>query len=115
MLKNAFDNILLSAFMEKEGITVVANVVWCRPIFYNFTFAGQPCNAAICINSNFLDLRDKKGVTLWLHGYKEAIRRLTPSMVIRFGKIVPGEEQIFQTPIRVEVINHYIERMRHGR
>lgn len=111
VLKNAFDNQLLSAFMEKHNIMVVANVVWCRPIFYNFTFAGQPSNAAICINSNSLDLKDKRGVNLWLHGYKEALQRLTPSMVIRFGKIVPGEEKILLKPIRVAVNNPYTTRM----
>ncbi|MBD5372448.1 MAG: DUF4417 domain-containing protein [Bacteroides sp.] len=115
LIKNAFDNLLLAAYFQREGCNVVANVIWARPIFYDLTFSGQPIGGTICISSNSLDIRDKKGVQHWLHGYQEAIKRLIPSQVIRIGKIIPGEEDIFANPIRKEVLNPYVERMRNGR
>lgn len=115
LLKNAFDNILLAAFFQREGCNVVANVIWTIPIFYELTFSGQPVGSTICVSSKSLDLRDKKEVTHWLHGYAEAIHRLRPIKIIRIGKIVPGEEIIYGDPTRIEMINPYTERMRNGR
>lgn len=115
LLKNAFDNLLLAAYFERQGVKVVANVIWAIPLFYEFTFSGQPKGKTICVNSKSLDLRDKKGIRHWLHGYKEAITRLRPSAVIRLGKIVPGEDIIFSKAIHVEIENPFINRLRHGR
>lgn len=115
LLKNAFDNLLLAAYFQRKGCNVIANVIWASPIFYHLTFSGQPVGGTICVSSNSLDVRDKKGIQHWLHGYAEAIKRLNPKKVIRIGKIIPGEEKIFADPIRRDVINPYIERMRHGR
>lgn len=115
LMKNAFDNLLLAAYFQRKGCNVVANVIWARPMFYHLTFSGQPVRGTICISSNSLCLRDKKGVQHWLHGYAEAIKRLSPDKVIRIGKIISGEEKIFANPIRRDVINPYVKRMRHGR
>lgn len=114
LLKNAFDNLLLGAYFQRNGCNVVANVIWARPIFYNLTFSGQPEGATICVSSKSLNLRDKKGIQYWLHGYTEAIKRLNPKCVIRIGKIIPGEEKIYANPIRREILNPYISRMRYG-
>lgn len=115
LMKNAFDNLLLAAYYQRKGCNIVANVIWTRPMFYHLTFSGQPVESTICVSSNSLNLRDKKGVQYWLHGYSEAIKRLSPEKVIRIGKIIPGEENIFANPIRRDIINPYVERMRNGR
>lgn len=115
LLKNAFDNMLLAAYYQREGVRVVANIIWSRPIFYDYTFSGQPTESVICISSKSVDLRDRKGVQHWLHGYTEAIKRLRPKNVIRMGKIIPGEESRFTNPVRVDVDNPYISRIRYGR
>lgn len=115
LVKYAFDNLLLGCYFEREGIAVVPNIIWSRPMFYDFTFSGQPKEAVICISSISVRLTDKKGIQHWLHGYKEAIERLRPKKVIRIGKIIPGEEEIFSDPIRVATENPYVKRLRHGR
>ncbi len=115
LLKNAFDNILFGAYYERNGVKVVSNTIWSTPLFYDILFSGQPKGSAICVSSNSLNLRDKKGIKHWLHGYKEAIKRLNPALVIRLGKIIPREENIYSSPIRVAVDNPYVKRMRHGR
>lgn len=115
LLKNAFDNILLGAYYERRGIKVVSNTIWSTPLFYDILFSGQPIRGAICVSSNSINLRDKKGIRHWLHGYKEAIKRLNPVIVIRLGKIIPGEDIIYSNPVRVAINNPYVERIRHGR
>lgn len=115
LMKNAFDNLLLAAYYERNGVKVVANVIWALPLFYDFTFSGQPIGGCICVSSNSVAMRDKKGIQLWLHGYKEAIKRLRPKVVIRFGKIIPGEGNVYATPIPIEENNHFVKAMRYGR
>ncbi|MGM9867170.1 MAG: DUF4417 domain-containing protein [Lepagella sp.] len=115
LVKNVYDNLLLASYFQCNGCNIVANAVWSLPIYYDLTFKGQPTGGAICVSSKSLNLRDKKGVCHWLHGYSETIKRLAPESVIRIGKIIPGEEKIFANPIRREVSNPYIERRRNGR
>lgn len=115
LLKNAFDNLLLACYFERNNIPVVANVIWSRPLFYDFTFSGQPVGGAIFISSISLRLTDKKGIQHWLHGYREALKRLNPKMVIRIGKVIPGEDDVCSNPIRVAIENPYVKRLRHGR
>lgn len=113
VMKNAFDNMLLASWLQKNGVRIVANVFWVTPLTYDLVFSGQPTGGTISVASCALSLVDKKGKNLWLHGYREAVRRLHPSNVIRYGKAVPGEEDIFPNPVKIE--NPYIIRMRHGR
>lgn len=115
LLKNGYDNMLLAAYYERNGVNVVPNIFWATPMFYDVLFSGQPKGKAICVNSKSIEIRDKKGIKQWLHGYKESIRRLCPSKVIRIGKIIPGEEEIFANPERHEVENEYINGLRNGR
>lgn len=115
LLKNAFDNLLLACYFERNNIPVVANVIWSRPLFYDFTFSGQPVGSAIFISSVSVRLTDKKGIQHWLHGYREALKRLNPKMVIRIGKVIPGEEEMNPNPLRVATENPYVKRLRHGR
>lgn len=115
LLKNGYDNMLLSAYYQRKGVKVVSNIFWVSPMSYDIVFSGQPCESAICVGSKSLNLADTEGVKLWLHGYNEAINRLSPKMVIRFGKIVPNEDVIISNPVRYEIDNPYINRLRNGR
>lgn len=115
LLKNTYDNMLLSAFFEREGIRVVANVIWSIPLFYDIIFSGQPCNGTICVSSKSLDVRDDAGLAFWIRGYREAICRLNPKCVIRIGKLISGEDDIYANPVRIEVVNPYVKCMRYGR
>lgn len=112
LLRNAYDNQLIAAYMQRKGVNVVANAIWGRPIFYNMVFSGQPHGGAIAVSSNALRLSRKKDVSLWLHGYAEAISRLSPALVLRFGKTVGGEHEIYPEAIQIETENKYIKRIR---
>lgn len=113
VMKNAFDNMLLAAWLQKNGVKVVANVFWITPLTYNLVFSGQPSGGTIAVGSCALSLSDRKGVSLWLHGYREAVHTLHPTNVIRYGKSVPEEKDIYPNPIMIE--NPYIKNMRYGR
>lgn len=115
VIGNTFDNLVLACFYEHNGVNVLANVFWSIPMFYEYTFSGQPVGRAICVSSNSLNKHDEEGVQLWLHGYKETICRLKPRIVIRVGKCVKGEENIFDNPIRINTDNPYVKFMRYGR
>lgn len=115
ILKNYYDGMLLSAYFQLQGAKVIPNAGWISPQYYDLTVTGIPTESVICVSSNCIDKRDKQANRLWLHGYRETIKRLNPLQVIRFGKIIPGEEEIFQNPIRKNIDNPYISRMRHAK
>lgn len=115
ILKNQFDNMVLSTYFQSMGVTVLPNINWCMPIYYKILFCGQPKECTIVVNSKSVNLRDMKGIELWLHGYAESIKRLHPTNIIRFGKIIPGEESIYPFPLRYEIFNPYINAMKYGR
>lgn len=113
VIKNAFDNMLLAAWLQNNGVKIVPNVFWITPLLYNYVFCGQPSGGTIAVGSCSLSLSDKKGVRLWLHGYREAVNMLHPKDIIRYGKTVPEEGCIFTSPIKID--NPYINNMRYGR
>jgi hypothetical protein len=47
---------------------------------------------------------------LWLRGYHEALRRLQPTRIIRYGQKMQGERE----DISIYFDNEYLRRMRHG-
>lgn len=115
ILKNYYDGMLLSAYYQLLGVKVIPNAGWISPQYYDLTVTGIPTESVISVSSNCIDRRDKQATRLWRHGYKETIKRLKPLQVIRFGKIIPGEEEIFKNPIRKNIDNPYISRMLHAK
>lgn len=113
ILKNTFDNRVLTKYYQMRGIMTVINVAWSSPQTYDVTFDSLPLHSTIAVNSNCISKRDRKGVSLWLHGYEEAVKRLSPTSVIRYGDKIQGEENIYSEAFYIE--NPYLNFMRYGR
>ncbi len=113
IIKNVFDNRRLARFYQLRGVNVVANVTWITPESYSYIFDGQPRGSVIAVNSNCIPVRDTMAVNLWKHGYAEAVRRLEPSLVLRYGRKIEGEETLFSAVRHFE--SPYFKFLRHGR
>ena len=89
---HCFLNKALAAYWISNGVNVIPNVTWSTPDSYDYTFAGIEKNCVIAINCTGVR---KSGYSkyLWLEGYKEAIRRLEPECIIRYGEKIPGEAE----------------------
>ena len=91
-LYHCFLNKALAAYWANNGVNVIPNVTWSTPDSYDYSFAGIERNGVIAINCTGVR---KSGYSkyLWLEGYKEAIRRLEPECIIRYGEKIPGEAE----------------------
>lgn len=89
---NNFRGKLIGAWLQSHGVTVIPNVTWSLPDSYDYCFDGIPNRSVIAINSTGVA---RYGFTrfLWLKGYHEAMRRLNPTTIIRYGERIKGEEE----------------------
>lgn len=106
---NNCDNKAMAQYLQGQGVNIIANVTWSLPDSYDYCFAGIPENSVIAINSNGVNAYpDSK--YFWHRGYEEALRRLNPSRIIRYGQKMPDERE----DISIYYNNEHLRRMRHG-
>lgn len=88
---NNYRGKLIGAWLQSQGATVIPNVTWSLPDSYDYCFNGIPQQSVIAINSTGAA---RYGLTryLWLKGYREAVRRLNPIAIIRYGNVIEGED-----------------------
>lgn len=88
---NNYRGKFIGAWLQSQGLTVIPNVTWSLPDSYEYCFDGIPQQSVIAINSTGAA---RYGLTrfLWLKGYREALSRLRPLAVIRYGTMIPGED-----------------------
>jgi len=88
---NNYRGKFIGAWLQSQGVTVIHNVTWSLPDSYEYCFDGIPQQSVIAINSTGAA---RYGLTrfLWLKGYREALSRLRPLAVIRYGTMIPGED-----------------------
>lgn len=97
----------LSAWWQSEGIRVIPNVTWSTPDSYAYCFDGHPRNSVIAIHSQGVK-NTSLSTYLWRKGYEEAVKRLQPSLILRYGEVMPGENE----EISIYYPNYYIKRLR---
>lgn len=91
-LWNNYRGKLIGAWLQSQGIAVILNVTWSLPDSYDYCFAGIPKRSVVAINSTGA-ARYGLARFLWLKGYREAISRLNPIAIIRYGNIISGEDE----------------------
>lgn len=106
---NHCHNRAMAQYLQQQGVQIIANVTWSLPDSYDYCFAGIPENMVIAIGSNGVNA-NKDSKYLWYRGYEEAVRRLKPIRIIRYGQKMPDERE----DISIYFDNTYIRRMRHG-
>lgn len=108
---NNYRGKFIGAWLQSQGVTVIPNVTWSLPDSYEYCFDGIPQQSVIAINSTGAA---RYGLTrlLWLKGYREALSRLRPLAVIRYGTMLPGED----TSVSIYFNNERVLNLRsHGR
>lgn len=89
---NNYRGKLLGAFLQAQGLTVIPNVTWSTADSYAYCFEGIPVGSVIAINSTGV-ARHGLSRYLWLKGYREALRRLRPTAIVRYGNVIEGEDE----------------------
>ena len=76
----------LAAYWQMHGITVYPTVSWSTPDSYSWCFDGEPVGGIVAVSSVGV-CRNKEALALFLRGYNEMMKRLSPSWVIFYGKV----------------------------
>lgn len=108
-LWNSYRNRVVSAELQKGGVKLVPNVTWSLPDSYEYSFAGIPTDSIIAINCTSISTNISK--YLWYKGYREALTRLRPKAIIRYGTKMPGET----SEISYYFENERLKALRNGR
>lgn len=108
-LFNCYRNNQISAFWQKHGIKVIPNVTWSLPDSYAFCFDGIPLNSVIAINCTSI-VNNNLSKYLWQKGYFEALSRLQPKAIIRYGTVMPFENK----EISYYFANERLNELKHG-
>lgn len=104
---NNYRNWCLTYYWQSNGISVIPNVSWSTPDTYELCFQWIPKQSVIAIGSLGI-LRSSTSRYLWLNGYREIEEQLHPSLIIRYGDIIPGEN----SDISVYFQNERLQRLR---
>jgi len=107
---NCFRNRLLGQVIQDYGINYIHNVTWSLPDSYDYSFSGLPKGSVIAINCNGIAGTDFSKY-LWYKGYEEALKRLEPSAIVRYGTKMSGENEA----ISVYFQNERLNLLRNGR
>ena len=96
--------------MQHNGINYIHNVTWSLPDSYDYSFDGLPIGSTIAINCAGI-AGSPSSKYLWYKGYEEALSRLKPSAIVRYGTKMPGENEA----ISVYFQNERLTLLRNGR
>lgn len=79
----------LGAYMQEQGIKVIPTISWSTLDSFNWCFDGEPEGATVAVSSVgcMASLESKE---LFVSGYKEMVKRLSPETIIFYGN-VPDE------------------------
>lgn len=67
-------------------MTVYPTISWSTPDSYEWCFDGEPVGGIVAVSSVGTQ-KHKESKRLFLHGYEEMMKRLSPSWVIFYGKV----------------------------
>lgn len=79
----------LAAYWQLHGITVYPTISWSTPESYDWCFDGEPVSGIVAVSSVGV-MKEEESKRLFLQGYEEMMKRLSPPWVIFYG-IVPDE------------------------
>lgn len=79
----------LAAYWQLHGITVYPTISWSDKESYEWCFDGEPVGGIVAVSSVGTQ-KNKESKRLFLSGYEEMMKRLSPKWVIFYG-IVPEE------------------------
>lgn len=78
----------LAAYWQLHGMMVYPTISWSTSDSYDWCFDGEPVGSIVAVSSIGTQ-RDKESKRLFLQGYEEMMKRLSPPWVIFYGKVPP--------------------------
>jgi len=85
---NVYRSRWCGAYWQSQGVTVIPTISWSTAVSYEFCFLGVPRHSVVAIATVGLRWRqDEMARSLFIAGFQEMIQRLSPSLVLCYGRI----------------------------
>lgn len=101
----------LAAYWQMHGMTVYPTISWSDEASYEWCFDGEPVGGIVAVSSVGC-CKNKEAKRLFLKGYEEMMKRLSPSFVIWYGNVFDEFDlnlikiKPFQEEIRKRVVDN---------
>ena len=76
----------MAAYWQLHGMTVYPTISWSNENSYDWCFDGEPVGGVVAVSSVGTQ-QNKESKRLFLRGYEEMMKRLSPEWVIFYGKV----------------------------
>lgn len=86
---NVYRSHLFGQMCQDAGLVVIPTLQWAGKESYQFCFDGMPHNSVVAVSTVGV-MRDAEATQLWRDGMTEAIRRLTPKVIVQYGAEMPN-------------------------
>ena len=83
---NTFKRHWLAAYWQSYGVNVIPTIRWGYEDSFDWCFDGEPKNSTIAISTVGLS-NSKENKRLFLQGYEEMQKRLSPSKILWYGTV----------------------------
>lgn len=80
---NHYRKHFVARYWQDNGIKVVPTICWSTQDSYNFCFDGEPTYSSVAISSTGT-MNDKEAFNLFIKGYNEMCKRLSPTEILCF-------------------------------
>ena len=87
---NTYRSRWVTRYWQSQGIEVIPSVTWSDDKSYEFCFLGIPRNSIIAV-STVGACSNKEVEELFVAGFKEMLKQLTPKKVLVYGETTPIE------------------------
>lgn len=88
---SSFLNKLWAAWMQSRGHQVIPNVSFPDEYWENYWIEGWPKHSVIAVNS--VGVAKHGSPHVWLKGVERIRTELQPTHILRYGPVIPGEDQ----------------------
>lgn len=76
----------IGAYLQEYGIQVIPTISWSTSDSFEWCFDGEPVGGTVAISSvGCMNSKEKK--KLFLTGYREMVKRLSPESIIFYGNV----------------------------
>lgn len=83
---NVFRNRWIGCMWQSYGINAIPTIGWIKPDTYDICFSGVEKGSVVMVST--IGCNNRKAI--FIEGYNEMMKRLKPSLVIVYGKIIQG-------------------------
>ena len=96
-LWNTYRNRWCGRFWQEQGFSVIPTISWSRPPSYDFCFLGVPRRSIVAVATVGINLQDPIEYLLFVNGFTEMVRRLTPLLVLSYGRLPSACSELVET------------------